>query len=255
MGQSCTNLSGNSCNLSGVRVHEVQAGDSPASIAITHAGCPKCSIDLIRANPHKPTVTYPNGYVTFKELRRGEKLNLPDKWWSKEFDELPSSYFAALPYADGVTPGKKIGVGAPPYSDDLVAAAKAANSALESDNDAGLDYCVTVSRPGSSVNSAVHAFKLLWNATQSPPVPINTGNFESETAHALQNVIQDPRGWWDPCPSRSAAPRPQPMVIAPQPQPDQGHELSTGSIIGISLLGAGAVGTVAYLATKPRRRR
>lgn len=69
------------------------------------AGCPRCSRDLVRANPHKTTHTWPNGYITFEELRVGEVLNLPDKWWSKEFDELPPSYFAALPHPDGVTPG------------------------------------------------------------------------------------------------------------------------------------------------------
>ena len=92
-----------------MREYVVQPGDSPASIAAqdAHAGCPKCSRDLIAANPHKATVTYPNGYVTFKELREGEKLNLPDKWWSKEFDELPPAYFASLPHPDGVTPGKR----------------------------------------------------------------------------------------------------------------------------------------------------
>jgi hypothetical protein len=70
------------------------------------AGCPKCSRDLIDVNPHKPTVTYPNGFVTFSELRVGETLNLPEKWWSKWFDELPPEYFKSLPHPDGVTPSK-----------------------------------------------------------------------------------------------------------------------------------------------------
>jgi len=90
-----------------MRIYEVKEGDSPGKIAGEFAGCMKCSRDLIAANPHKATVTYPNGYVTFKELREGEKLNLPDKWWSKEFDELPPAYFASLPHPDGVTPGKR----------------------------------------------------------------------------------------------------------------------------------------------------
>jgi hypothetical protein len=70
------------------------------------AGCPKCAIDLIRANSHKRTRTLPNGYVTFEELRAGEKLMLPDKWFNGELDAMPPEYFAALPYADGVTPGR-----------------------------------------------------------------------------------------------------------------------------------------------------
>lgn len=86
-----------------MRQYIVRPGDSPASIAATHAGCPKCSRDLLTVND-KPTVTYPNGFRTFRELREGEILNLPDKWFSEEFDVRPPAYFAALPYADGVTP-------------------------------------------------------------------------------------------------------------------------------------------------------
>jgi putative hemolysin len=73
------------------------------------AGCPKCGgIDFVRANPHKAAVVYPNGFTTFHELREGETLNLPEKWFTKEFDELPPSYFAALPHPDGVTPSKSV---------------------------------------------------------------------------------------------------------------------------------------------------
>lgn len=89
-----------------MREYIVQPGDTPASIAIEHAGCPKCSIDLVRAAPHKAVVVYPNGYRTFKELRAGEKLTLPEKWFTPEFDALPPAYFAALPHPDGVTPSK-----------------------------------------------------------------------------------------------------------------------------------------------------
>jgi len=90
-----------------VRTYVVQLGDSPASIAARDdmAGCPKCSHALIAANPHKDTVVYPNGFRTFKELRAGEVLNLPEAWFDGSMDALPPSYFAALPYADGVTPG------------------------------------------------------------------------------------------------------------------------------------------------------
>ena len=89
-----------------MRVYEVQPGDSPASIAARPdmAGCPKCGVDLVHANPHKPAVVHPNGFTTFRELRAGEKLRLPDKWFSGELDRRPPAYFAALPYADGITP-------------------------------------------------------------------------------------------------------------------------------------------------------
>jgi len=230
-----------------VRVYEVQPGDSPASIASQDemAGCPKCSIDLIRANPHKPTLTYPNGYVTFRELDAGEKLNLPDKWWSKEFDELPKSYFEALPYADGVTPGKKPGVGlAAAYSDALIAAAKRADAVLGFDDD-----CAQVARVGSSVNSAVHDFKVAWNAEQTPPVPINTGNYELQTAEAMRLILGEA---YAPCPPRTAtttAPRVPTRIALPPAQ----KRISAGQVVGVALVGAGAVAGAIYLATGKRR--
>ena len=48
----------------------------------------------------------PNGFLTFQSLRPGERLNVPDKWSSKHFDELPPVYFSALPAPDGVTPSR-----------------------------------------------------------------------------------------------------------------------------------------------------
>lgn len=84
-----------------MRTHTVQQGESPASLAAAYAGCPKCAKDLIESNPQKLAVRYPNGFTTFKHLIAGEVLNLPSKWFTKEFDELPPSYFAGLPSADG----------------------------------------------------------------------------------------------------------------------------------------------------------
>lgn len=159
-------------------------------------------------------------------------------------DRLPSSYFASLPYADGVTRGKPtLGVGAPPFSDTLIAAAKQADAAIGADD----DYCASVARVGTSVNTAVHAFKLAWNATQAP-VPINTGNYEVQTAEALYLVLGEA---FEPCPTRTAA-RPTPIVVQP-PQPKSA--LSTGDLVGYGLLGAGALGGAVYLVTKPRRQR
>ena len=89
-----------------MRTYIVKPGDSPASIAARDdmAGCPKCCADLVKKNWQKETITYPNGYVTFKSLVPGETLNLPEKWFDPAFDLLPPAYFASLPYADGVTP-------------------------------------------------------------------------------------------------------------------------------------------------------
>lgn len=94
-----------------MRQYVVQPGDSPASVAAEHAGCPKCSRDLVKSNPHKQSVIYPNGFLSFQTFAPGETINLPDKWFSPEFDALPFAYFAALPSADGVTPSK-LGVAA-----------------------------------------------------------------------------------------------------------------------------------------------
>jgi len=89
-----------------VRQYVVQHGDSPASISARFGGCPKCARDLVAANPHKKSRTYPNGFLTFEELRVGEVLNLPDIWFDDN-DQRPPEYFQSLPYADGVTPGKR----------------------------------------------------------------------------------------------------------------------------------------------------
>ena len=96
-----------------MRTYTVQPGDTPSSIAARDdmAGCPKCSVDLVRANSHKPTVVFPNGFITFKDLHAGEKLNVPAKWSSPEFNQRSPTYFAALPYMDGKTPSK-LGVAA-----------------------------------------------------------------------------------------------------------------------------------------------
>ena len=86
----------------------MRPGDSPASIAARDemAGCPRCSRDLVHSNPHKEAVVYPNGFLSFRDLQVGEKLNLPEKWFDGSMDSLPRSYFAALPHPDGVTPSK-----------------------------------------------------------------------------------------------------------------------------------------------------
>jgi hypothetical protein len=124
-----------------MRTYIVQAGDSPANIASKPemAGCPKCaSRDLVPANPHKETVIHPNGFVTFKSLRVGEKLNLPDKWFEPGFDLLPPAYFGSLPYADGVTPSP-FGELAPVVLRDFKAldvAADKVRALLSADNEA-----------------------------------------------------------------------------------------------------------------------
>jgi hypothetical protein len=255
-----------------MRVYEVRPGDSPAKIAIQHAGCPKCAIDLVRANPHKRMVMHPNGFMTFGSLRPGEQLYLPDKWFNGELDAMPPEYFAALPYADGVTPGRGA-VHAPPglfepYGalgqtdvSEMSAAAQAAADALAA---AAGNYCQLVQQPGTAVNTAVHNFKLAWNVSNPDnPVPINTGNYEAQTAAALQTLIGDQTP--PACPPRSSGP-PLPVPPMPQPSPRPAPSptpvtapstgLSTGAIVGIGVAAAAAVGGLTYMATrKPKRGR
>jgi len=343
------------------------------------AGCPKCAIDLIRANPHKEAVTLPNGFVTFKELREGEKLNLPDKWFNGSLDARPKAYFAALPHPDGTSPSS-LGLAAAAgvlgdYAalDDAVASVNALStmddlafssavedastligravteaasstnqvasgaakdaqagavwairravemaSALSSGDQATVyaarqdtqnvlstaldsartalralydqpqvdvqigpvtvdtfpanvvdtakrassamaadaNYCASVARAGTPVNSNVHAFKTAWNASQPNPVPINTGNYEQPTADALAKVLGNAPS---ACSTRAATPAPAPI---PAPVPErivsvpQKKPISTAAIAGAAALVAGAVGGVAYLASKsPKRKR
>lgn len=132
-----------------MQTYVVQPGDSPALIAAKHAGCPKCAADLIPANTHKPTVTMPNGFKTFRSLHHGEVLNLPDKWFSPGFEKLPPAYFAALPYADGVTRGALGTLG--DYPDLDVATSKVGALAAMGD----LDFNAVVGDAGAAIDAAV----------------------------------------------------------------------------------------------------
>lgn len=56
-------------------------------------------------NLHKKAITRPNGFVTFRELRVGETLNLPDEWFHPAREKLPATYYKILPHHNGVTRG------------------------------------------------------------------------------------------------------------------------------------------------------
>lgn len=136
-------------------MYVVQPGDTPAKIASRDemAGCPKCARDLVLANRHKESVTLPNGFLTFRELQPGERLWIPDKWSSPEFDRLPPAYFKALPSADGVTPST-LGDAAAGVLGDFAAldAAGAKLAALASMSDA--QFNAAVGDVGSSIDAA-----------------------------------------------------------------------------------------------------
>jgi len=347
-----------------VRTYVVQPGDTPARIASRSdmAGCPKCSIELGRVNTHKPTITHPNGYVSFKDLRVGETLNLPDEWFHPARENLPPAYYRILPHADGVTRGSlggtlgdlpaldaavsavarlaaledaafaqavgdagakidaavKEAYGSAQSSDaaakakavrdatqsawqrnrdlaaaiaasdraavtrarldiqnalatalgnarlaivahspsafpsDLLAAARAAAAALAADP----NYCTSVTHIGTPVNAAVHRFKLAFNASQSPKVPIGTNNYEVATTVALAQVLGS-------APSAcGAGQRPVPTPKPPPPLPlGKKQELkapneegwSLGAIVATVAVVGAAAGGIAYLATRPHK--
>lgn len=132
-----------------MQTYVVQPGDSPASISARFAGCPKCAVDLVRSNSHKPSVTLPNGFLTFRDLRAGETLNIPDKWTSPGFERLPPAYFAALPYADGVTRGALGTLG--DYPDLDVATSKVGALAALGD----LDFNAAVGDAAAAIDASI----------------------------------------------------------------------------------------------------
>jgi hypothetical protein len=136
----------------------------------------------------------------------------------------------------------------------LVAAAKAAAAAIGADP----NFCAAVAQPGSSVNAAVHAFKTAWNAANPKnPVPVNTGKYEQATADVLRQLLGTAPA---ACGGGAQVPPPPPIpLVVPVVPPQPRSGLGVGGVLGLTALGAGAVGGAIYLATrapsKGRRRR
>ncbi len=133
----------------------------------------------------------------------------------------------------------------------VTAAAQAAANAIG----ANANYCASVAQAGSAVNSAVHAFKMAWNAANpSSPVPIGTSTYEQATADAIRRVIgHAPMA----CGGASAVPAPPPAPTAAPPLvvPQKAPGIGLAGVLGLGVLGAGAVGGVIYLAAKSPRHR
>jgi peptidoglycan hydrolase-like protein with peptidoglycan-binding domain len=98
----------------------------------------------------------------------------------------------------------------------LAMAAGAAYTALNQDP----NYCTSVARAGTPVNTAVHNFKAAWNAAYpGQTVPIGTGKYEPSVSAALSSALGGvavPAG----C-GAGAAPQPSPAAApsAPAPMP------------------------------------
>jgi len=129
-------------------------------------------------------------------------------WWAPVGQSNCGAVSAASPVPSAIpTPSDA--------SSPVPALAQAALAAINADP----NYCASVGQPGSSVNSAVHAFKAAWNADNpSMPVPIGTGRYESATANALSLALgRQPAP--PACGAAAPAPMPAPMPL-PAPGPD-----------------------------------
>ena len=293
-----------------MQTYEVHPNDSPASIAARYAGCMKCSRDLVHANPHKPTVTMPNGFVTFRDLRIGETLNLPDKWFNGELDMLPAAYFAALPYADGVTPGVQgitpampsgLGdqaalasaqalVNAMPAMDDPTFSNAVGNTGTAIDQAVGEAYGSPNAQAAQAAQDVQIGTQWAWNRNADLAALIGGGASSQGPGDSIQQAREDifnalntalgnaqialtalatpaappaPGPVVRPAPARPPSPRPGPIAVrcpagttwngsaCVAPQPPGG--MSTAAVVGIGLLGAAAVGGVAYVAMRRRK--
>jgi hypothetical protein len=268
-----------------MNTYVVQVGDTPASIAARDemAGCPKCALDLVKANPHKESVTHPNGYKTFSSLLAGEELNIPEKWSNGELDRRPPVYFAALPYPDGVTPST-LGDAATGVLADYAAidAITSQISALPQMNDQ--EFAMTATLLGNMIDQAVAQASSVpqaqnagaaaeWvrgRALQMAGSIINNdtaaiANARSEIQNVLLTGLDSAREALQtyyaqipptPTPAPHAAPHPSPPDVIPTPTPSAPEPgLSTGDMFGYGLLVASVAGGAVYLAARPRRRR
>lgn len=243
------------------------------------AGCPKCAIDLVLANPHKPTVVHPNGFKTFREMTVGERLVLPEKWFDGTLDDRPPAYFAALPYHDGMTPSTLGDAAAGVLADYAsIDAIVAQISALPQLNDQ--EFATTATVLGNMIDQAVAQAGSVPQAQQAAAAAewvrgralqmagsiINNdtaaiGAARTEIQNVLLTGLDDARGALKTYYAQKT-PTPPPHVPTPPPAPTptpspepEPEGLSKADMVGYGLLGASAAGTVIYFATRPRRRR
>ena len=163
-----------------MRTYVVREGDSPASIAARDdmAGCPKCSLELPRVNRGKQTVTHPNGFITFRELRVGEVINLPDAWFHPAREHLPPAYYRILPHPDGVTRGSLGGMLGDFPELDAAVAAVAQLAALDD-----TAFTRAVGETGTKVDTSVAE---VYGSTQSPDAAAKARAVKDATQWAWQ---------------------------------------------------------------------
>lgn len=122
-----------------------------------------------------------------------------------------------------------------PSGSGVSSAASAAFAALSADP----NYCSSVKRSGSAVNTGVHNFKAAWNAANPQnPVPINTGNYEPSVAAALSAAlggVAAPPGCGavvsTPAPTAAVQPPPVQTPIVSPATPPPAHSAYSGAQI------------------------
>ncbi len=109
----------------------------------------------------------------------------------------PAPYYPPIPpagvYPDPRPPAPQVGPvivpvqppPAPAMPDAIVQAALAASIAVLADP----NWSTSVGISGTPVNTAVHNFKAVWNASQSPKVPIGTGKLEPSVIAAITTAL------------------------------------------------------------------
>jgi hypothetical protein len=248
--QSFSNAVDAACTLIDQSVHEADGSTNPGIAA--YAQAVHLSTNAARQTNQALVAALTSGdQTTIAKARADIQQNLTTALDAAKM-ALQAVYGGGAPAAPA-TPTTPAAPAIP--QDTIKAVAQAVAAAVAADP----NYCTSVSQVGSAMNTAIHAFKSAWNAANpGTPVPIGTGTYEQATADALARVL----GSAPPaCGARGGA-TPPPSIpgggpITP-PQPSEG--LSTGALVGLSLLGVGAVGGAIYLATqnpprKPRVRR
>ena len=143
------------------------------------------------------------------------------KSWQSAHGLNPDGVVGANTWAKalGSASSAPVAVTAPAGGPSLAMAAGAAYSALNMDP----NYCTSVAKSGTAVNTAVHNFKAAWNAANpSRPVPIGTGKYEPSVAAALSSALMGvtvPTGCGGPAvaPIPVASSAPAAPVFAPPP--------------------------------------
>ena len=193
------------------------------------------------------------------------------------YREAPGARFSlyptlgAPPQGSTMYPTAHLGLGAGAASADANAAYDAASNAANA-MAADSNYCASVHTVGSAVNTAVHNFKVAYNAwvaggdpdSPSTPLPINTGNYEPVVASALQALLGGgPTGCTGVTPPPPAqqvtcadgSTHPAGFVCPPPAQPVPAATTTTSYLPwvlgGVAVLAVGAVALVAASKNRP----